>query len=575
LKSRTLLTVVQIIADDNSLNYLQQWEESRGGQDPAHTQMRLDHARAALATVLSDLAHPSVPMQKDELSNIDRDGDITMVDGVPVDGSNAEVVTIPITVDDELSDIPAEMRETVAREIAAFRDRSNRRDLERLKREEEIESLERARNASGPRPSRLASPPLSAPSGPAGGANGIPIGPRDRSLLNAPAGPKGFGQQIPRDYQRGVTFVNGTGINGASAFEDDDTDASDEELERRRKEKKNAELEKQYVDQERRWLNRERSRTAAVEREKTRDEEEAARGDEEKEAMAKRLREWNDDGEASRKVEEYYLDRSMWIRNRAAFRAREIALDDADRVAENRERARESQQRERAGAMADDFLDRQAEEMHIDQPRAEPTRFKLSLGAAAQKAQAATQQSRRIVADVEGLLEDEEEDENTTGKRTLIPIQFDSTAEAAGLTDEERAQAARQLASDIPTDKDGLWRWDVKWDFVDDAVIGEQLKPFVEKKIVEYLGVQEQMLVDVVEAHLRKRGGPGELVELLEGVSNLFPMISELMADLGVCENRHWTKKQKCWLRSFGGWSSSSRNRRSVVFLPSYRSLDE
>jgi hypothetical protein len=479
--------------------------------------MRLDHARAALATVLSDLAHPSVPMQKDELSSIDRDGDITMVDGVLVDGSSAEVVTIPITVDDELSDIPAEMRETVAKEIAAFRDRSNRRDLERLKREEEIESLERARNASGPRPSRLASPPLSAPSGPAGGANGIPIGPRDRSFLNAPAGPKGFGQQIPRDYQRGVTFVNGTGISAASAFEDEDTDASDEELERRRKEMKNAELEKQYLDQERRWLNRERSRTAAVEREKTRDEEEAARGDEEKEAMAKRLREWNDDSEASRKVEEYYLDRSLWIRNRAAFRAREIALDDADRVGENRDRARESQQRERAGAMADDFLDRQAEEMQIEQPRAEPARFKLSLGAAAQKVQAATQQSRRTVADVEGLLEDEEEEDNTTAKRTLIPIQFDSAAEAAGLTDEERAQAARQLASDIPTDKAGLWKWDVKWDFVDDAVIGEQLKPFVEKKIVEYLGVQEQMLVDVVEGHLKQRGGPGELVELLEG----------------------------------------------------------
>ena len=522
--SRTTLIIHKVIPDDNSLNYLQQWEESRGGQDPAHAQMRLDHARAALATVLSDLAYPSVPIPKDELS-IDRDGDITMVDGIPVDGSNAEVVTIPITVDDELSDIPAEMRETVAKEIAAFRDRSNRRDLERLKREEEIESLERARNASGPRPSRLASPPLSAPSGPAGGANGIPIGPRDRSLLNAPAGPKAFGQQIPRDYQRGVTFVNGTGISGASAFEDEDTDASDEELEQRIKEKKNAELEKQYLDQERRWLNRERSRTAAVEREQTRDEDEAARAGEEKEGVAKRLREWNDDIETSRRVEEYYLDRSMWIRNRAAFRAREIALDDADRVAENRDRARESQQHERAGAMADDFLDRQAEEMQIEQPRAEPARFKLSLGAAAQKAQAATQQSRRTVADVEGLLEDEEEDDNITTKRTLIPIQFDSAAEAAGLTDEERAQAARQLASDIPTDKAGLWRWDVKWDFVDDAVIGEQLKPFVEKKIVEYLGVQEQMLVDVVAGHLRARGGPGELVELLKEVSTISPTI--------------------------------------------------
>ena len=49
--------------------------------------------------------------------------------------------------------------------------------------------------------------------------------------------------------------------------------------------------------------------------------------------------------------------------------------------------------------------------------------------------------------------------------------------------------------------------------------MSDQLKPFVEKKIVEYLGVQEQMLVDVVEEHIRKRASPQELVEELEGVS--------------------------------------------------------
>lgn len=481
--------------------------------------MRLDHARSALQAVLSDLQHPSVPIPKDELSGIDRDGDFNMENRLP-DGTDAEIVTIPITVDDELSDIPAEMRETVAKEITAFRDRSTRRDLERLKREEELESLERARSLNGPRPSRLASPPIAAPSGPAGGANGIPVGPRERPL-NAPSGPKAFGQQIPRDYQKGVSFVNGSGVNGASSGwtdrEDEDIDASDEELERRRKAKKDAELEKQYLDQERRWLNRERSRTAAVEREQNRDKDENGKADKEKEAMATRLKEWNDDIETSRKAEEYYLDRGLWIRNRAAFRSREAAQDDADRAAENKDLVRDHQQRERAGAMADDFLNRQADEMESKIPAREPQRFKLSLGAAAQKAQTATQ-PRRTAFEVEGLLEDEEEDDSKE-KRTLIPIKFDSAAEAAGLTDEERAQAARQLAQDIPTDKDGLWRWEVKWDFVDEAVIAEQLKPFVEKKIMEYLGVQEQMLVDVVESHLRGRGGPQKLVEQLEGVS--------------------------------------------------------
>ncbi|KAL3467071.1 hypothetical protein BJX64DRAFT_189756 [Aspergillus heterothallicus] len=513
VEQSTLLVVV----DESSLSYLEQYESTRGEQEPAERQAQLDGAKKALSAVLNDLCHPASPTQKEDASAIDREGDTAMKDFKGNDGTSAEVVTIPITVEDELSDIPPDMRETVAKEIAAFRDRSNRRDIERLRREEEIETLERARNA-GPRLNRLASPPPSAPSGPAAGANGVPLGARERGMPNAPSGPKGFGVQIPKDYQKGVSFVNGGSVSGATTVyidrEDEDSDADDEELERRRLAKREAELEKQFLDQERRWLNRERSRTAALEREKKRDTEEEARAQEVRDEADKRLSEWNDDAEASRKASEYYADRGAWLRSRAAFKAREASMDDADRAAEERERARSVQQREQARGMADDFLARQAEELEtrLEAPR-EPQRFKLSLGAAAQKAQAAT--SRRTVAEVEGLLEDEEEPQATT-RRPLIPIKFDSAAEAAGLTDEERAQAARQLAAEIPTDKDGLWKWEVKWEFVDESVVSDQLKPFVEKKIVEYLGVQEQMLVDVVEEHVRKHGNPQELVEQLE-----------------------------------------------------------
>ncbi|OAL38343.1 hypothetical protein AYO20_02402 [Fonsecaea nubica] len=511
-----------IVADENSRSYIEQWQESHGGRDTEQVEMRLDHARSALDAVLKDLRNPTVQAQKDEMSSIDREGDVSMTDGANAENATGDVVTIPIAIDDELSDIPAEMRETVAKEIAAFRDRSNRRDLERMKREEEIEQQERNRMMNGDRFNRLASPPPSAPAGPAG-TNGIPVGPR-----GAPAGPKGFGVQIPREYQKGVVF-NGTTISGASAFEDDDTDASDEELERRRKERRDAELEKQFLDQERRWLNRERSRTEAVERVKKREKDDAGRLEEEKEAMRKRLHDWNDDTEASRRTEEYYADRSMWIRNRASFRQREMADDEADRAAEQRERARELHQRERVDAMADDFLSRQEREMlnkeqdrqeedRAQPSRREPARFKLSLGAAAQKAaaQSASQVSKRTVADVEGLLEDEEEESKAGTRRTLIPIEYDAST-TAGMSEEERAQAARQLAADIPNDKDGLWTWDVKWEFVDESIIEERLKPFVEKKIVEYLGVQEQMLVDVVVDALRSRGKPQDLVGELEG----------------------------------------------------------
>ena len=514
--------------DDASLNYLEQYQASRADQDPIQAQLRLDAAKSSLAGVLSDLRHPtSKPLQTNDMSNLDRDGDFSMQNGD--EKPDGEIVTIPLTVDDELSDIPAEMRETVAKEIAAFRDRSTRRDMERLKREEEMEAMERQRNMGQPRVSRLASPPVAAPTGPAGGANGIPVGPRDRGILNAPVGPKGYQTtSAPRDYEKGVTFVNGTGINGAAGGlidrEDEDSDASDEELERRRREKKEAELEKQYQDQRRRWLNRERSRTAALEREKERDKQIQAAVEADRVEMERQLRTWDDDVQA-KKGEEYYTDRSMWIRKRAAFRSREAGQDELDRVQEEREKAKDAQQREQARGMADDFLNRQALELDskTDAPR-EPQRFKLSLGAAAQKAQAAAS-TKRTVAEVEGLLEDEEE-ADSSAKRTLIPIKFDSAADALGLTEEERAQAARQLAADIPSDRDGLWKWPVKWEFVDETVLSEQLRPFVEKKIVEYLGVQEQMLVEAVEGHVRKRGSPQDLVDELEGVGSASPQCS-------------------------------------------------
>ncbi|RMD39451.1 hypothetical protein DV735_g5678, partial [Chaetothyriales sp. CBS 134920] len=529
-KSRLL-----VVADENSTTYLEQYKEQQGEVDPDARQMRLDHAKEALAAVLHDLTYPSAPTQKDELSHIDNDSDAIMNGTNTTTDANGEVITIPITTtaDDELSDIPAEMRETVAKEIAAFRDRSNRRDLERLKREDEIEAQERNRmlNGSGnARPSRLASPPLSAPAGP-GGANGIPVGPRERSaVVNAPSGPKGF----PRDYAKGVAFITGTGsITAASAFEDSDTDASDSELEKRCKAKSNADAEKSFLDQERRWLNRERSRAAAIEREKQRDAEEDGRLQDARAAMAKQLREWDDDREADRKIQEYYADRSMWIRNRTAFRQREVAADDADRERERRERGDRVDERDRNGTepgkasrnrdveMHD--ADRESLHHHPDRPvpeSAAPSRFQMKLGAKVQEARerATAKETRRTTAaaEVEGFLEDEEADSANRAKRTLVPIQFDKN-DTATMTEEERRDAAKQLAGEIPSDLASLSAWPVKWDHIDESIITERLRPFIEKKIVEYLGVQEDMLVDVVVSALQARKGAGAIKEELEG----------------------------------------------------------
>ena len=484
---------LRVEVDPNTLKYVESYEENRNDQDGADR--HLEAARDDLKRTIRGFFYPSNSI------SMDGSGDVAM--GNTEASENVEVVNIPLAQDDELADIPAEMREVVAKEIAAFRERSNQRDLERLKREEEMEELERQRNGAS-RPSRLDSPPPS--------ANNIPLGPRG-AVPNAPSGPKGQN----RDR---VAFVNG-GISNAEYSvnrEDEDTDASDEELHRRYQSKQKADSDKMYLEAERKWLNRERSRQAALERERERERQDAESFERRKQEQLEREKAWDDEKELSRKSHPYYRDHSGWARKRASERAEEEARDEQDRRVEHDERRREQAEMERARGMADNFLDQQAEELEREAPSvAAPQPFKLSLGAAAQKAQASrSAPQRRTIAEVEGLLDDEEADAST--KRQLIPIKFEPTSASASMTDEEISQAVRALAQEIPSEKDGLWNWSVKWDYMDDSVVKDKLRPFVEKKIVEYLGVQEEMLVEAVEEHLRNHGTAAALVEELEGV---------------------------------------------------------
>lgn len=474
---------LHVTVDETTTKYLERWEENQ--PDGSTKQDRLESAKSSLKQAIRDLFFPPLRTQ-------DAEGDTAMGDASNANGDNVEVINIPLAQEDELADIPAEMREVVAQEIAAFRERSNRRDMERLKKEEEMEEMERRRN--GQRPSRLDSPPP--------GANSIPLGPR--GVPNAPSGPRG---------DRGMAFVNGS--NG-DIREDEDTDASDEELYQRTLAKQKAEDEKLYLEAERKWVNRERQRAAALDREMEREAAEEESLARRKQEQLEREKAWDDEKEISRKGHLYYRDRAAWARTRARDRADEEVRDEADRRAEESERRREAADMEQARDMADSFLNQQAQEMEQKQSAAAaPARFTLSLGAAAQKAQARAGPQRRTMAEVEGLLDDEEADQTT--KRQLVPIKFEPIADTKTMSEEEIQQAVKSLAQEIPTTQEGLWAWDVKWDYLEDSIITEKLRPFIEKKVVEYLGVQEQLLVDVVEEHLRKHAKPSELAEELEG----------------------------------------------------------
>ena len=523
--------------DETTDEYHQSLDESRG--DDPEFQHRLEAARQALKQVQRELFHPPIDARPDA------DGDTAMANVKSEAQENVEVVNISIAQEDELADIPAEMREVVSKEIAAFRERSNQRDMERLKREEEIEERHRRSNGS------------------TAGANNIPLGPR---ATTAPNGPR---NQNQNGTEQGVSFVNG-GVQDRRLGVNDpgyDTDASDGELYRRTLKKEAEEEREKFLELERKWKNRERTRQLALDRENEREQREAEQLQRRKDEQFAEEMAWDDELEAKRKTHPYYRDHAAWARQRAIDRAREEALDNTDRREEEEEIQREKAQQERARGQADSFLDRQDREASRRQQAAAapaPAPFKLSLGAAARGAQASrAMPQRRTIAEVEGLLDDE--DNEPSIRRPLVPLQMDaaSASASAGMTEEEITQAVRALAQEIPSDKDGLWAWEVKWEYMDEGIVRERLRPFVEKKIVEYLGVQEEMLVETVEEHLRKHGSAGGLVDELEGVS--FDVAHVSRGTRLLTSRRLWTTRPRTWSRSSGAWSSSLLRARSAV----------
>ncbi|CAK4031319.1 RNA-binding 25 [Lecanosticta acicola] len=534
-----------VVVDDASREYIEEWKGRKKEADNDR-QFRLDSCKELLDQTLSGLVNEAAYTANgiNGEANGDRDGDVQMGENGETKSDGVEVVNLPVGMDDELADIPAEMRATVAEEIKAFRDRSNRRDLERLRREEEVEQEEK-RRAGAPRQSRLASPP---PSAQGNSANGIPVGPRgQQGVQGAPSGPKGYrGAQLPEDYRNGVAFLPSAG-NASLHPEDEDANESDEELERRRQKEDDEKRDKEYEAAVNKWHARERTRGAAKERELKREEGEQHEIEKAREAMLIRLANWNDDEEVERAKHPYYRDRAAWARAREYDRDKEQREDDLDREAEEREIADEQRRVNEARGQANDFLGSLGVDTKAgDQAGTANRGLKFSLGAAAAKTKQAQPGPKRAMQDVEGLLEDEEDAAAAGAKRPeLKPLQDTSTLPTHGqdLTDEEKQSARMQLAAEIPTDTQALFDYPVKWEKISKSLLASEIRPFVEKKVVEYLGVQEDLVVDTVLDGVKAKQKPQEIVDELAGpledeAEVLIKKVWRLLVFWGECESR-------------------------------------
>lgn len=111
---------------------------------------------------------------------------------------------------------------------------------------------------------------------------------------------------------------------------------------------------------------------------------------------------------------------------------------------------------------------------------------------------------------------DVEETEEVRPSRRLVPLEYteeERLAVVQPLTADEKKKQIKQLIETIPTAKAELFNFSVDWAYVDANLVERRLKPWVTKKIVEYIGEEEPNLVEFICEKVGQKSTPQTILE--------------------------------------------------------------
>ncbi|GAA5823178.1 hypothetical protein JCM3770_005570 [Rhodotorula araucariae] len=448
---------------------------------------------------------------KDDLANIlarIASGDPVTSHDDPLFESSERKPRIPQHLKDLApEDLPESHRNNTLSSIAQFREAAVKKAQQRHELERQIEERRQAAIVNSVRQQHQA---RQAPAATPSGASPQPGGPA--------------GSQDPQSFNRPLAFVAGAS-NGAEPLKPL-SELDDAKRERERAEREFRQQEAVFRTRERQFEARERARIAAWEREQARERTLAEQEERDRVYMADRLATWDDEREAERGRELFYTDRVRWRAQRRPIRVREQEADERDRALEAQQLAALNAQSESFPAQHADLLasalpstaspapaDSAGAGTGGSTPAAAAAGVKLNFSAAPKAAAQEAPKARPTAVQLE------DEDETVRKRRELIPLEYsDDEGERPRLSRGEAERKAREIEARVPSDRESLWAWKVRWKSLTDDIVKNKIAPYANKSIVEYLGAEEAELLNVVTEYLRDRKTPQELLDELEPV---------------------------------------------------------
>lgn len=130
---------------------------------------------------------------------------------------------------------------------------------------------------------------------------------------------------------------------------------------------------------------------------------------------------------------------------------------------------------------------------------------------------------KKSIQPINQAFADEDDESNGPPKRAKL-ISSDSTP--SGMNSDDKRKAVKKLVESIPTDRDELFAYKIDWEQLDENLMEKRIKPWINKKIIEYIGEEEATLHDFICSKIQQRTEPGKLLEeikvILDDEAELF-----------------------------------------------------
>lgn len=147
---------------------------------------------------------------------------------------------------------------------------------------------------------------------------------------------------------------------------------------------------------------------------------------------------------------------------------------------------------------------------------------------------------KRKKTDLREIFNPDEDDTNTqVKKRKLVPLDYNEekknkkealkdkengekkASDESVKSQEEKRKHIKSLIEKIPTEKNALFAYQLDWSIIDNSLMEKKIRPWINKKIIEYIGEPEPTLVDFICSKVLAGSKPQGILEDVQMVSDL------------------------------------------------------